>query len=140
MCTCTRWVFVWARVLRQDKIKGVQHETRGVLSALRNGFIDRNEEVRKVEECIRQSPYPVLVTGDHNDTPYSVVYERMRRTLPNSFEDAGHGFGFTYNRLPGFIRIDNQFHDPRLPVLDFKTLNDIDYSDHYPIAGTYLIK
>lgn len=128
------------RVLRQDKIKGVQHETRGVLSALRTGFIDRNNEVRRVEQCIQESPYPVIVTGDYNDTPYSVVYERMRRRLPNSFEEAGHGFGFTYNRLPKFIRIDNQFHSPSISVLDFETLNHISYSDHYPIVGTYVVK
>ncbi|WP_040760789.1 endonuclease/exonuclease/phosphatase family protein [Spirosoma panaciterrae] len=128
------------RVLRQNEMKGVQHETRGVLSALRMGFIDRNNEVRRVEEYVRASPYPVIVTGDHNDTPYSVVYERMRRVLPNSFEDAGRGFGFTYNRLPKFIRIDHQFHDPKLSVLNFETINYTTYSDHYPIVGTYLLK
>lgn len=128
------------KVLRQKKIKAVQHETRGVLSALRTGFIDRNEEVRKVEAYIHNSPYPVIVTGDYNDTPYSVVYERLRRILPNSFEEAGRGFGFSYNRLPGFIRIDHQFHDPKLPVLNFETINYIKYSDHYPIVGTYLVK
>ncbi|GAB4040896.1 endonuclease/exonuclease/phosphatase family protein [Spirosoma gilvum] len=128
------------RVLRQNEMKGVQHETRGVLSALRLGFINRNDEVRQVEKVIRLSPYPVIVTGDHNDTPYSVVYERMRRVLPNSFEDAGRGFGFSYNRLPKFIRIDHQFHDPKLPVLNFETINTVTYSDHYPIAGTYLLK
>ena len=127
-------------VLSQREVKAVQHETRGVLSALRTGFIDRNSEVRQVEACIEESPYPVIVTGDHNDTPYGVVYERLRRVLPNSFEEAGHGFGFTYNRLPGFIRIDHQFHSPQLSVLDFQTINYIKYSDHYPIAGTYLMK
>ncbi|MBD2702239.1 endonuclease/exonuclease/phosphatase family protein [Spirosoma sp. BT702] len=128
------------RVLRQNELKKVRQETRGVLSALRNGFIERNEQVRVVEKFIQESPYPVIVTGDHNDTPYSVVYERLRRILPNSFEDAGRGFGFTYNRLPGFIRIDNQFHDPKLPVQNFETINYIGYSDHYPIVGTYLVK
>ena len=128
------------KVLTQREVKAVQHETRGVLSALRTGFIERNSEVRQVEQCIADSPYPVIVTGDHNDTPYGVVYERLRRVLPNSFEEAGHGFGFTYNRLPGFIRIDHQFHSPQLPVLDFQTINHIKYSDHYPIVGTYLVK
>ncbi len=128
------------RVLRQKKMQGVRHETRGVLSALRTGFIERNEQVRKVEQVVRESPYPVIVTGDHNDTPYSVVYERMRRLLPNSFEEAGRGFGFSYNRLPGFIRIDHQFHDPRLSAINFETINYVKYSDHYPIVGTYRIK
>ena len=128
------------RVIHQKGFKGVQHETRGVLSALRNGFIERNAEVRKVEEYIHKSRYPVIVTGDHNDTPYGVVYERLRRTLPNSFEEAGRGFGFSYNRLPGFIRIDHQFHSPNLPALNFETINYISYSDHYPIVGTYVVK
>ena len=128
------------RVLRQDELTGVRHETHGVLSALRSGFVERREQVQRVQRHIRESAHPVIVTGDHNDTPYSVVYERMRRTLPNSFEDAGRGFGFTYNRLPGFIRIDHQFHDPALTALNFETINSIRYSDHYPIVGTYLVK
>ena len=125
------------KVLKQQEITGVKHETRGVLSALRQGFIMRAEQVRQVERHVMESEVPVLVTGDHNDTPYSVVYEHMRRLLHNSFEGEGRGFGFTYNRAPGFIRIDHQFHDPRLPVLNFETLNTVRYSDHYPIAGTY---
>lgn len=128
------------RVLRQGELDGVKHETRGVLSALRNGFIERKEQVRRVEHYIRNSPYPVIETGDHNDTPYSVVYERLRRLLPNSFEEAGRGFGFTYNRPPGFIRIDYQFHDPRLTAVNFETISSIRYSDHYPIVGTYVKK
>lgn len=127
------------KVLKQQEIAGVKHETHGVLSALRTGFIERQWQVRHVERHIQESEFPVLVAGDFNDTPYSVVYERMRRTLPSSFEDKGHGFGFTYNRLPGYIRIDNQFHDPRLPVLSLETINTVRYSDHYPLDGTYTL-
>ncbi|UHG90195.1 endonuclease/exonuclease/phosphatase family protein [Spirosoma oryzicola] len=127
------------KVLRQEKLTGVKHETHGVLSALRYGFIERRKQVQQVERHIRESEFPVIVTGDHNDTPYSVVYERMRRILPNSYEDAGRGFGFSYNKLPGFIRIDHQFHDPQISLLNFETINYVSYSDHYPIAGTYLI-
>ena len=128
------------RVLSQDKMNGVKHETHGVLSALRFGFVERREQVEHVLQYIRKSKFPVIVTGDHNDTPYSVVYERMRHALPNTFEDAGRGFGFTYNHAPGFIRIDHQFHSPSLTPLDFQTINYVNYSDHYPIVGTYLVK
>ncbi len=127
------------KVLKQQEMTGVKHETHGVLSALRTGFIERQWQVRHVERHIRESEFPVLVAGDFNDTPYSVVYERMRRVLPSSFEDAGHSFGFSYNRLPGYIRIDNQFHDPRIPALKLETINTVRYSDHYPLAGTYAL-
>ncbi len=128
------------RVWRQEQLSGVKHETRGVLSALRAGFIDRREQIRHVEKQVARSRYPVVVTGDFNDTPYGVVYDHMRSTLLNSFEDAGRGFGFTYNRAPGFIRIDHQFHSPTLKPLDFETVNYVPYSDHYPIVGTYALK
>lgn len=127
------------KVLEKEEMSEVKQETRGVFHALRNGFIRRDAQVAVVQRHIRESPYPVIVTGDFNDTPYSVVYEQMRRVLPNSFEEAGHGFGFTYNHTPNFIRIDNQFHDPRLSVLNFETINYVVDSDHYPIAGTYVI-
>lgn len=125
------------KVLRQTAVDGVKQETHGIFSALRQGFISRAEQLKLVEQTIRKSPYPVLVTGDFNDTPYSVVYEQLRRVIPNSFEEAGSGFGFTYNRMPRFIRIDHQFHDPRWRCVQFETLSDQPYSDHYPIAGTY---
>lgn len=127
-------------VLQQQEMAGVKHETKGILSALRDGFIARRLQVRVVERYVAQSPYPVVVTGDFNDTPYSVVYERLRRRLQNAFEDGGRGFGFSYNRLPGFIRIDNQFYnDQKLTLLNFETFK-LPYSDHYPIKGTYGIK
>lgn len=128
------------RVLDKEEMKDVKHETRGVLSALRNGFIQRNKQVNRIQYHIQVSPHPIIVTGDFNDTPYGVVYERMRRLLPNSFEEAGRGFSFTYNHTPNFIRIDHQFHDPRLPVLNFETINYVIDSDHYPIVGTYMVK
>lgn len=127
------------RLFQEEEMAGVKAETRSVLGALKVGFKARQGEVRFVEERIDQSPYPVVVTGDFNDTPYSVVYERLRRRLANAFEDAGHGFGFTLNRAPRTIRIDNQFYDPRLEVLDFETHRDQPYSDHFPVEGSYAV-
>ncbi len=129
------------RVFNQAELAGVRHETHGVLGALKEGFIKRREQVEVVEDQIRQSPYPVLLVGDFNDTPYSVVYERLRRLLRNSFEDAGRGFGFSLNRAPRYIRIDNQFYDPHhLQPLDFQTHRDFPFSDHYPVEGLYALK
>ena len=127
------------QVFKEGDISVVKAETRSVLGALKIGFKARQGEVRVIEKLIKQSPYPVLVTGDFNDTPYSVVYERLRRLLPNAFEDAGHGFGFTLNQAPRTIRIDNQFFDPRLKILDFITHHDQPNSDHYPIEGRYVL-
>jgi endonuclease/exonuclease/phosphatase (EEP) superfamily protein YafD len=127
------------RVLTKKEMADVKAETRTVLGALKGGFTARKREIRIVEAQIDQSPYPVIVTGDFNDTPYSVVYQRLHRRLPNAFEKAGHGFGFTLNRAPRTIRIDNQFYDPRFQVIDFLTHRNLTYSDHFPIEGRYTL-
>lgn len=128
------------RVLNQQEMAGVRSETRGILGSLREGFIARRQQVLRAEKYIADSPFPVIVTGDFNETPYSVAYGRIRSKLNSAFEDAGRGFGFTLNRAPKLLRIDNQFYDARrLTPLRFKTFNDVHYSDHFPIYGEYVV-
>lgn len=128
-------------LVSQDEMKGIKRETRGTLRQLRKGFQMRDEEVRTVNQWVTDSPHPVIVCGDFNETPYSYVYGQMSKYLENSFEKMGEGFGFTYNRLPYFIRIDHQFYSAdKLQIQAFETLDGIPYSDHYPLVGTYSLK
>jgi endonuclease/exonuclease/phosphatase (EEP) superfamily protein YafD len=113
-------------------------ETRKVFVKIKKGFIYHAEETKLLTEWIDQSPHPVLLCGDFNETPYGFAYGQVRQRLSNSFENAGNGFGFTYQNAPRFIRIDNQFYDKNgLEILDFQTRKDVKYSDHYPIIGRY---
>ncbi|WP_090331753.1 endonuclease/exonuclease/phosphatase family protein [Dyadobacter koreensis] len=127
-------------LVSQKKLEGVKRETKSTLSSMKKGFSARIREVGVLEEWIKESPYPVIVCGDFNETPYSYFYGRTRALLKNAFEEKGEGFGFTYNRIPWFIRIDNQFYnDTKLDLLDFKTLKGVKYSDHNPSFGTYSV-
>ena len=115
-------------------------ETRKVLGKLKKGFIKHGEETEWLTEWIDQSPHPVLLCGDFNETPYGFAYGQVRKRLSNSFENAGSGFGFSYQNAPRFIRIDNQFFDEKsLKIVSFRTRRDVKYSDHYPIIGRYKV-
>jgi len=130
-----------SRLAAQKQYDGVKREGRTTARQIKTGFVNRAKEVNELAEWVGSSPYPTLVCGDFNETPYSYVYGRMNRLLTNAFEEKGIGFGFTFNRLPYFIRIDHQFYDKsKLQLIDFKTLNKTPYSDHYPIVGTYTVK
>jgi endonuclease/exonuclease/phosphatase (EEP) superfamily protein YafD len=130
-----------ARLKDQKEMAGVKRVARGSLAQIKRGFIERVPQTKMLEYWIKESPYAVILTGDFNETPYSYVYGKCRKLLNNAFEMKGEGFGFTYNRVPSFIRIDNQFFDDqRLDILDFQTLNNIKYSDHYPSIGIYQFK
>ncbi|MGR3808886.1 endonuclease/exonuclease/phosphatase family protein [Jiulongibacter sp. NS-SX5] len=109
-------------------------EARNILSQLKSGFEDRAVQVAELEEMIKASPYPVIVAGDFNELPYGYAYGRVRKHLDNSFEEAGFGFGFTYHKLPSFLRIDNIFFDSdKFEALNFNTFKELSGSDHYPI-------
>lgn len=130
-----------SKLVAQKEMDGIETESRITLSKMKNGFQRRAEEFTVLQDWIKTSPYPVLVCGDFNEVPYSYIYGKLRKSLKNSFEEKGTGFGFTFNHLPYFIRIDHQFYDDnRLSVHDFTTYSKIKYSDHYPIMGTYSLK
>jgi endonuclease/exonuclease/phosphatase family metal-dependent hydrolase len=124
----------------EDKAKAKQEATT-IYHQLKNGFEARIEQVRDLEEWIKESPYPVIVCGDFNELPYGYAYGRVRNHLSNAFEKAGQGFGFTYNKAPKFVRIDNQFFDEKhFEVKHFEVKDAHDYSDHYAIRGEYKLK
>lgn len=103
------------------------------------GAAVRSSQVAVMMEHFESCPYPVLVVGDFNDTPFSYNYHKVRRKLANSFEKAGWGFGFTYNGDLPFLRIDNQFFSEGLKISGFETIDSVSYSDHYPTLGIYSI-
>ncbi len=116
-------------------------EAKTIYHQLRNGFEDRTIQVKELEKWIQESPHPVMVCGDFNELPYGFAYGKVRKYLKNGFEEAGRGFGFTYHRKPGFIRIDNQFFDDKaFEIKRFKTFSETPYSDHFPIWGEYILK
>jgi len=84
-----------------------------------------------------QSPYKTIITGDFNNTAYSYIYkEILGEDLRDTFEEAGHGFGRTFDFKFFPLRIDFILADKHFPVNGFKTYSDIKLSDHYPIKAT----
>lgn len=129
------------KLVEQKQMDGIEREGKTTFGKMKTGFRQRADELIRLQNWIEASPYPVIICGDFNEVPYGYVYGELRKSLQNSFEQQGEGFGFTYNQLPYFIRIDHQFYDDkRLLLTDFKTFSDVRYSDHNPIMGTYVFR
>jgi endonuclease/exonuclease/phosphatase family metal-dependent hydrolase len=110
---------------------------RKTLGKLHRGGLKRAEQLNILTEHITYSPYPVILMGDLNEMPYSYTYFRLNERLKNAFELAGRGFGFTYNRILFFLRIDHIFSSPTLIPTYFNTHREVDYSDHFPVSATF---
>ncbi|WP_339715932.1 endonuclease/exonuclease/phosphatase family protein [Cyclobacterium amurskyense] len=120
-----------------DNLEGIKSQYRSTIKKLKAGIKLRTSQMQILKKHLLSSPYPVILAGDFNDLPYSYTYFSLRENLENAFESKGRGFGFTYNKVLFFLRIDNVFFDKALEVLQFKTLREVDYSDHYPISAVF---
>ncbi|PRY47011.1 endonuclease/exonuclease/phosphatase family metal-dependent hydrolase [Spirosoma oryzae] len=107
---------------------------------LKEGFDRRDEQIREVEQYVSGSRYPVIICGDFNETPFGYAYGKLRRNFRNAFEEAGEGFGFTLNRHPYCVRIDQQFFSPDWHVTSCRTLSGVTFSDHFPVMAQYILK
>ncbi len=108
--------------------------SKSIVRKLREAYIKRGQQADLLTNMVKDSPYPVIVCGDFNDTPVSYTYRKIDELLTDSFAEKGFGLGGTYaGPLPSF-RIDYIFTDSVFVVQDFEVIRK-EYSDHYPIAS-----
>jgi vancomycin resistance protein VanJ len=82
----------------------------------------------------KNSPFKTIICGDFNNTAFSYVYKQIKGDLIDTFQEAGNGFGRTFNFKYFPIRIDFILADKAFKINGFKTLED-KLSDHYPIVA-----
>jgi len=109
---------------------------KNISVSLKKGFVRRALQSTYVKAQITQSPYPVIVAGDFNDTPVSFSYRKIRKGLNDSFVNSGYGAGFTYKGNYPANRIDYILYDNSLICNWFEILK-VRYSDHYPVAAYF---
>ena len=100
-------------------------------------FRAQQSQVELLLEHKSKSPYKTIITGDFNNTAYSYIYkELLGDDLRDTFEEAGHGFGKTFDFKFFPLRIDFILADEQFAVNGFKTYSDVKLSDHHPIIST----
>jgi len=112
-----------------EQMRGI----RNIGSQLKKAFSLRSEQAEMISNYIKDSPHPVVVMGDFNDTPQSYAYRKIKKGLHDAFKVSGRGFGNTYaGELPSF-RIDYIMFSNPLLSYQFKRIKT-EYSDHFPIT------
>ncbi|KAA2245119.1 endonuclease/exonuclease/phosphatase family protein [Chitinophaga agrisoli] len=113
--------------------------TKGIMQKMREAFQRRGRQADIVAGFIRQSPYPVVVCGDFNDTPASYTYFTIKGNLQDAFLKKGTGIGRTFTGLAPTLRIDYILPDNTFTVNSFRKINS-DLSDHYPVIANISLK
>lgn len=114
---------------KEERIAGAKN----ILQKLKHGYILRANQADTIAEHIKQSPYPVLLCGDFNDTPVSYSYYRLSEALEDAYKISGQGMGATYAGNLPFIRIDFILHSEKIKSYDYH-IHKVKYSDHYPVS------
>jgi endonuclease/exonuclease/phosphatase family metal-dependent hydrolase len=110
-----------------------------IYQRLASAFKKRSIQSKKILEHVEQSPYPVILCGDFNDSPNSFCYQQFSHVLTDSFKESGTGIGNTYiGSFPSF-RIDYIFHSQDYESINYYTLPN-KYSDHHAIVSEIIFK
>ncbi|MDD4820885.1 MAG: endonuclease/exonuclease/phosphatase family protein [Flavobacteriales bacterium] len=111
---------------------------KGLLTRVNAGFETQAAQVKKIRESIDSSPYPVVVAGDFNNTPFSYSYKKVRgKDLCDAFVQAGSGLGATFRAIDVYpLRIDYVMaNKDAFGVKSFMVITDEKSSDHYPVVS-----
>ena len=81
-----------------------------------------------------KAPYPTVLMGDLNNTPFSYVFKKLSGNMQDAFLERGTGLGttFVFDFYP--LRIDYIFASNQFNVLDFEII-ETTFSDHKPIMA-----
>jgi endonuclease/exonuclease/phosphatase family metal-dependent hydrolase len=113
---------------------GVQKSTaKLMLKRLKVAYHKRADQGLKVLEHMQQSPYPVILCGDFNDTPLSYIYNLFYGKYLDAFRNCSSGIGVTYaGKIPAG-RIDYIFHSDIFESGSFEIQKGV-FSDHKAIS------
>lgn len=123
--------------------EGTNSEDRSRLfDILSVAYEKRAAQAEALREFLEMSPFPVVLTGDFNDTPVSYATSTVKGDddevvqLYDAFDAVGSGLGATYvGDLPG-LRIDFILHSDRLTPTHFTT-HSLRLSDHRPVSAIF---
>lgn len=124
--------------LKELNDKAKWNATKGILAQVKASATVRANQSIKIKKSLNNSSSPVILCGDFNDPPQSYSYRILAKNLKDTFEEAGRGFGFTYNGNIPFLKIDYILASPEIGVYTTKIIKS-DVSDHKPVVSTLVL-
>ena len=123
--------------LISPKTEKVKDGILGISKKLKYSFSRRGKEVEKIKKHMNNSPYPIIICGDFNDTPVSYAYRELSENKKDAFIESGNGIGATFTKIPS-LRIDYIFYDEKFNSSQFNTHQE-ELSDHRAISSKIIL-
>ena len=117
-----------------------QQKSQMVFKRIGQAFTKQQLQAEILMKHKKECKYPMIICGDMNNSAFSYVYRSIKGNLNDCFEEAGKGFGETYNFKYYPARIDYIFADKSMKVKSFQNFTQFKNSDHYPIVTRLMIE
>lgn len=137
---------VYSMHLQSIKISPDIHEnineekSKVIFKRISAAFEKQQLQAELVEKHKSECPYPMIICGDLNNSAFSYVYRSVKGKMNDAFEEAGKGFGKSYNFKYYPARIDYVFTDKTIDVKQYTTFSNFINSDHFPIMTRLCIE
>ncbi|PZR22010.1 MAG: endonuclease [Flavobacterium psychrophilum] len=137
---------VYSMHMQSVKISPDIHETideeksKIIFKRLSDAFKKQQVQAEIVEKHKNECPYPMIICGDLNNSAFSYVYRSVKGKMKDAFEEAGKGFGKSYNYKYYPARIDYIFTDKQIDVKQYTTFDTFANSDHFPVMTRLAFK
>ncbi|MFN7044282.1 MAG: endonuclease/exonuclease/phosphatase family protein [Flavobacterium sp.] len=107
-------------------------KSKFILKRLSLAFGKQQQQSEIISEHFENCPYPKIICSDLNNSAFSYVYRTIKGNMKDTFEEAGTGFGKSYNFKYYPARIDFILVDDAIQVKQFKSIDTFFQSDHFP--------
>ena len=112
-----------------------QQKSKQIFKRISAAFSAQQLQAELIMAHKKNCIYPIFICGDMNNSAFSYVYRSIRGDLLDTFEEAGSGFGQTYNFKYYPARIDYIFADKKIKIKSFTNFSNFKNSDHFPIMS-----
>jgi endonuclease/exonuclease/phosphatase family metal-dependent hydrolase len=110
-----------------------ENKSKFIFKRISGAFKEQQLQSELIQAHYKDCKYPKIVCGDMNNSAFSYVYRNVKEDMKDAFEQAGNGFGASYNFKFYPARIDYVFVESNIEVKEFKTNDSVQLSDHFPL-------
>ena len=107
-------------------------KSKFILKRLSLAFGKQQKQSEIIRDHFENCSYPKIICSDLNNSAFSYVYRTIKGDMKDAFEEAGTGFGKSYNFKYYPARIDFILMDNEIQVKQFKSIDTFFQSDHFP--------
>lgn len=118
----------------QEKTSGIKDHAFKIYSKLSDALLLRERQMIYLLHQLSGCKYPVILSGDFNDTPSSYIYRQITNELKDTFREKGSGMSITFAGDIPFLRIDYIMSCDHFETSAYSRHKE-SYSDHYPLSA-----